>query len=453
MARFRRVIAGIGALFGRRRVEQELDEELRAYLDESIEVNLRAGMARDEAVRAARAEMGSVEAVKDHTRDAGWESGVTSVWQDVRYALRMLRRSPWFAAVAIVTLALGIGANTAIFSIVNSLLLRPLAGVEPHRLVTISSDTAINLGFTAGTGWNYQMWSRLQQRVAAFDGALAWSTERFNLARGGEMQRVDGLYVSGEFFRTLGVHPLLGRTFTDEDDRRGGGPDGPVAVISYALWQGRFGGSVDAIGRSILIDGVPFTIVGITPAEFLGIEIGQAFDVAVPLGTQPLVRGKEAVIDQPRALFLIVMLRLKREQSLEMATATIRAMQPDILGVTPEAFARFEPAFLREPFTLVPASTGTSGAAGSGLRQRYQQPLLVILILVALVLLIACVNLANLLLARATARRHDVSVRRALGASRWRLARQWLIESLVLACLGAATGLAVAAWASRALVA
>jgi predicted permease len=391
--------------------------------------------------------------VKDHTLDLGWKDALESVWHDVRYAVRMLSNSPGFFLVAVLTLALGVGANTAIFSIVNSLLLRPLPVPEPDRLVTISSDYAVRFGFTAGAGWNYPMWDRLRQRAETFDGALAFTAERFDLAKGGERQPVDGLYVNAGFFATVGVPALLGRTFTPADDVRGGGPDGPVAVISYRLWQRRFGGATGVIGTPVTVEAVPFTIIGVTPPEFHHVEVGRTFDVAVPLGTQPLIRGKAAAIDQPRAFVLIVMLRLKPEQSLEGATATLRAMQPDILGVRPEELARVKPPLLAEPFTLVPASVGTSGAAGSGLRQQYERPLLALLVLVALVLLVACANLANLMLARATARRYELSVRCALGASRWRLARLWLVESFVLAVPGAAVGLAVAAWGSRLLVA
>ena len=362
---------------------------------------------------------------------------------DFRLSIRALRASPVVSLVAVLSLALGIGANTAIFSLVNSLLLRALPVVEPERLVTISSDRAIQLGFNAGLGWNYPMWDQLLQRSQAFDGALAWTTQRINLAAGGEMQPVDGLVASGGYSTTLGVKAALGRTFTVADDVRGGGPDGPVVVISDGLWRRRFGADPGVIGQRLVIEGAPLTIVGVTPPGFQGLEIGRAFDVALPLGTEPLIR-KGALIDQPGSLMLFVMLRLKPGQSIDTATATLRAMQPQMHG------ALRLPSFVQEPFTLVPAGRGTD-IPGS-VRQRYERPLLTILAVAALVLLIACANIANLLLARATARRHELSVRMALGASRWRLARQFLVESLVLAGAGAFAGLAVAEWGGRAVV-
>jgi predicted permease len=368
---------------------------------------------------------------------------------DLRVAVRALLATPIVTTVAVLSLALGIGANTAIFSLVNSMLLRTLPVAEPQRLVTISSDTAISLGFKAGLGWNYAMWDQLRQRAQTFGGALAWSAQGFDLAQGGETQPINGLVTSGEFFTTLGVPPLLGRTFTAADDVRGGGPDGPVAVISYGLWQRRFGGAENVIGTPLVIERVPFTIVGVTPPQFFGVEVGRAFDVAFPLGAEPLIRGKRAAIDAPGNLILIIMLRLKPGQSIDAATATLRAMQPQILG------SDRLPDLVKQPFTLVPAAAGTSGTEPgvSGLRQRYEPGLLTIFVVVALVLLVACANIANLQLARATARRHELSVRLALGASCWRLARQLLVESLVLAGIGASVGLVFAAWSSRVLVA
>ena len=366
---------------------------------------------------------------------------------DLRLAVRSLRATPVVTFVAALSLALGIGANTAIFSLVNSLILRSLPVADPNRLVLVNDAPA---GSPGQTSWPYAVWENIRQRSQAFDGALAWGTLRFNLAQGGEQQPVDGLYVSGEYFTTLGVPALLGRTLTAADDRRGGGPDGAVAVISYAFWQRQFGGDANAVGRSIVLDRVPFTIVGVTPPDFFGSEIGRSFDVAAPLGTEPLIRGAETNLERRSSWWLTVMLRLKPGQSIDAATMALRGVQPQIRdnAVPQDWLPKLQADFLKQPFTLEPAAAGTSP-----LRTRYQRPLLTILVVVALVLLVACANIAILLLARATARRHELSVRLALGAPRWTLARQLLVESVVLSAAGALAGLVFASWGSRALVA
>jgi len=216
---------------------------------------------------------------------------VEGLMPDLRDAFRALRATPIVTLVAILSLALGIGANTAIFSIVNSLMLRTLPVASPERLFLV------NTGPEARSSWTNPIWEQIRDRQQVFAGALAWSSTRFNLAEGGQTEFVDGVWASGGYFDVLGVTPLLGRTFRPEDDRRGGGPDGPVAVISYSFWQRRYGGEAGAIGRSLVIERVPYTIIGVTPPEFFGTEVGRAFEVAIPLGTEPLIRGKESGLD------------------------------------------------------------------------------------------------------------------------------------------------------------
>jgi putative ABC transport system permease protein len=426
-------------LFSRDRLDSELDRELSDHIERQVADFVRGGMTESEARRRARLSFGGEAQITEACRDARGTRWVEDIVQDIRYSIRILLRSPAFALVAILSLALGIGANTAIFSIVNSLLLRSLPVRAPEQLVIVE-----------GGSWTNPIWEQIRDHHAGlFGGAAAWGEDRFDLASGGVSDSVDGLWTSGNFFDVLGTPAILGRTFGPDDDRRGGGPAGPVAVIGYKFWQRHYGGAADVIGRPLTINRVTFTVIGVTGPEFVGPIVGRSYDVAVPLGDEPLVRGKESFLDGRSTWWLDILLRMKPGQTIEQATLALRGAQPQIRQATlPGWDAQALKEYLGTAFVLQPAAGGSSQ-----FRNQYREPLLIILAIVGLVLLIACANIANIMLARANARRHELGLRIALGASRWRIARQLLTESLLLSVLGAALGLVFAAWGSALLVA
>jgi putative ABC transport system permease protein len=425
-------------LVRRARHDAELAEEMESHRAHRQDAFEREGLDRDAAEHASRRAMGNVALAVEDTRDVWALRAIDSARQDIRDSLRGLRRSPGFALAVVGTLALGIGANTALFSIFNSLILRPLPVHDPASLAMLTDGS-----------WPYPVWEEIRARKnELFDGAFAWSAQRFDLSQGGRALPVDGAYVSGTFFDDLGVRAARGRLLTPADD--GAAPDGPVVVISHRFWREHFGGAEDIVGRRLTVQKASFTIVGVTPPGFFGVDVGRRTDVMIPFAAEPSIRGEESWLKRPSTWWLEIMVRLERGQSVDQATAVLRGIQPQIrttiTSAHPEPGATGQ-RYLADPFTLAPSATGASS-----LRGRFETPLFAMVVAVGLVLLVACANIASLLLARALARRHELSVRLALGGSSWRLARLLFTESLIVAIAGAALGLGLASWGGTMLV-
>jgi predicted permease len=429
-----------------RRADADLQEELRLHIELAAEDAQRRG----ESVRAARLHTGGATQAMDALRDQRGVSWLEELRRDVRYGLRTLRRSPSFTIVALVTLALGTGANAAIYQLLDAIRLRTLPVAAPDQLAIVQlADMTRWLGRRTS---NYPvltnpLWERFRDDQQIFSGVLAWSNAEFRLDRGISSRPARGLLVSGDFFAVLGVNPYVGRLLTREDDRPGCSV--PSAVVSHGFWQGQLGGNPAVIGRTISVNARSVEVIGVTPPDFFGVEIGRAFDVAVPICAQASLGGEPDWLTNGTVWWLTVMGRLPAGESIHLVNQRLTAASAGLFDASlPADYPRdLVKDYLSFTLQAVPGSTGVST-----LRTRYSDPLVILQLTTGLVLLIACTNLANLVLARASSREREFAVRLAVGGSWPRLVRQLMIENALLSFGGGILGLAFATASSRLLV-
>ena len=434
----------------RSRLDTEWAGELEAYLLEEIHDNIARGMSPAEARRRAHLKLGNTTLIREEIYQMNSLQWLETAWQDLRYGARLLRKNPTFTLVAVLTLALGTGANAAMFQLLNAVAFQSLPVERPHELASIDVDRhgkgRVGLGYRRGI-LTQPLWDALRHQQQVFSAMIAWGTDTWDLSTEGEFTPAQGLYVSGSYFEGLRLQPPVGRLLTEADDQKGCGT--PGAVLSHEFWTSRYGGDPGAVGRTLTLNRKTFEIVGVAPAGFSGLEVGRSFDVAVPLCAEALLRGQRAASTRPHGWWLDVMGRLKPGTSLEQAQAHLGTLSRSIFeasvppGYTPEQAQDFR------QFTL------TAAAASNGvsvLRTQYATHLWLLLGATGLVLLIACANLASLMVARASARQREIAVRLAIGASRSRVVRQLLAESVLIAAVASVAGLLLANWLSRTLV-
>lgn len=466
------LLSKLRGLFRKQKLEDELATEIQSHLEMQIEDLVRQGMSREEARYVALRKFGGVDQVKETYRDGRTLSWIETFFRDLRYGIRTLRRSPGMTTVAILSLALGIGANTALFSVVDAVLLKTLPVQEPERLVIFEwvSGRAFRFSGMSGTSsvntapgqrglslFRYDVFQEMQKtQAAATESPLS---DLFAFAPvpevtaniGDQPEVINGQAVSGNYYNGLRVSPSLGRIITEDDQKNAA----PVVMLSYQFWEERFAGNPSVIGQQLKLNQQSFTIIGVTPPAFNGtLQVGYHPSITIPLAAEPQLRGERAKLgtaSKPGVWWLNVMGRLKPGATQEQARESLNtAFQTSALAAMPPPRKSNQPAQLEpKDYPRLIAESGSRGMLDR--RKMYAPTIYGLFIVVALVLLIACVNLANLLLARAALRGPEIKIRLAVGAGRWRLIRQLLTESLLLSTLGGVVGILFAIWFKGAL--
>lgn len=429
------------SLFRAADADRELAEELRAHMEHEIGRHVAAGLSPKDAREMALREFGSLALVQEQCRDTRQLSWLEDLLHDLGYALRSMRRAPGHTAIVALSLAIAVGANTATFSVVNMLMLRELPVHNPHELVELGRDTSSGPG-----NFSYPLFEQVRDDNSTLTDVLAMSSPVVR-ADGGSDAPPLGRYISGNFFEALGLRAAIGRVLGPDDDRLDAGSDVTVAVISDGLWQRMFGGESDVVGKTLAIVGrpgtvpVPFTIVGVLPPAFRGLTVGRSDDFFLPLASEPQVSTR-SLLGAPAAGWLKVVGRRKPGASIDVVKADLDVIHSRFVDAAASMSSEAETRQRRaQRITVDPARAGLAGP-----RREFGRPVLLLMGAVTLVLLVACANVINLLLARALARDAEISVRLAIGASRGRLIRQLLAESSLVGLLGGGVGLSIALW-------